>query len=37
MKTVDIVLGSQAGSEGKGKIIENIAPDYSVLVRTGAP
>lgn len=36
-KTVDIVVGLMFGSCGKGKIVENIAHRYDIMVRTGAP
>ena len=32
-----MLLASCFGSEGKGKIIEHIASDYDIMVRTGAP
>lgn len=34
---VDVVVGLQFGSEGKGRLIERIADKYSIMVRTGAP
>lgn len=34
---IDVVVGLQFGSEAKGKIVEYIAPDYDIMVRTGAP
>lgn len=34
---VDIVVGLQFGSEAKGKIVEHIAQNYDIMVRTGAP
>ena len=36
-KMVDIVVGGQWGSEGKGHVCAYIAPEYKHLVRTGAP
>ena len=37
MSKVTVLVGGAAGSEGKGKIANVIADDYSVHVRTGAP
>jgi adenylosuccinate synthase len=34
---VDVVVGGQFGSEGKGHIVSHIAPEYEVLVRVGGP
>lgn len=34
---VDIVIGGQFGSEGKGHICSYLAPEYDVLVRVGGP
>jgi adenylosuccinate synthase len=34
---VDVLVGGQYGSEGKGNIIGYIAPEYEVLVRVGGP
>ena len=34
---VDILVGGQWGSEGKGAVAAYIAKDYNVLVRGGAP
>ena len=34
---VDIICGMSFGSEGKGRLIEQIASNYDILVRTGAP
>jgi adenylosuccinate synthase len=34
---VDIVVGGQYGSEGKGHIVSYLAPEYDVLVRVGGP
>jgi len=37
MKLVDIIIGMQFGSEGKGKIAALLAPQYGAAVRVGAP
>jgi adenylosuccinate synthase len=34
---VDILVGGQYGSEGKGNIANYLAPEYDVLVRVGGP
>jgi adenylosuccinate synthase len=34
---VDIIIGGQFGSEGKGQIAAHIAPEYECLVRVGGP
>lgn len=34
---VDVVVGGQYGSEGKGNIVSYIAPEYDYLVRVGGP
>jgi adenylosuccinate synthase len=34
---VDVLVGGQYGSEGKGHIAGYLAPEYSVLVRVGGP
>jgi adenylosuccinate synthase len=36
-RLVDVVVGGQYGSEGKGQIAAHIAPEYDVLVRVGGP
>lgn len=36
-RRVDVVVGGQYGSEGKGHITSYIAREYSVLVRVGGP
>lgn len=36
-RLVDVLVGGQYGSEGKGNITSMIAPDYQVLVRVGGP
>ena len=34
---VDVLIGGQYGSEGKGNIVHYLAPEYDVLVRVGGP
>ena len=34
---VDVLIGGQYGSEGKGNIVGHIAPEYNLLVRVGGP
>ena len=34
---VDVLVGGQYGSEGKGNIAQYLAPEYEVLVRVGGP
>jgi adenylosuccinate synthase len=34
---VDVLIGGQYGSEGKGNIAAHLAPDYDYLVRVGGP
>lgn len=36
-KLVDVLIGGQYGSEGKGNIVGHIAPEYDLLVRVGGP
>ncbi len=36
-KNVDIIIGGQFGSEGKGQIAAYLAPEYDWLVRVGGP
>ena len=36
-RLVDVVVGGQFGSEGKGHICSYLAPEYDVLVRVGGP
>ena len=36
-RLVDVVIGGQWGSEGKGNIVAYLAPEYDVLVRVGGP
>lgn len=36
-RIVDVVVGGQFGSEGKGHIVSYISRDYDVLVRVGGP
>jgi adenylosuccinate synthase len=33
MKKIDVILGLQWGDEGKGKIVDALAPDYDVIAR----
>ena len=34
---VDVLVGGQYGSEGKGNIVGHMAPEYDLLVRVGGP
>ena len=34
---VDVVIGGQFGSEGKGQIAAHISPEYDCLIRVGGP
>lgn len=34
---VDVLVGGQYGSEGKGNIVGHIAPEYDIFVRVGGP
>src|SRR5262249_16799461 len=34
---VDVIVGGQFGSEGKGQIAAYLAPEYDLLVRVGGP
>ncbi|HET7023584.1 MAG TPA: adenylosuccinate synthetase [Gemmatimonadales bacterium] len=36
-RLVDVIVGGQYGSEGKGQIAGFLAPEYDVLVRVGGP
>jgi adenylosuccinate synthase len=36
-RLVDVLVGGQYGSEGKGHIVSHLAPEYGVLVRVGGP
>jgi len=36
-RVVDVLVGGQYGSEGKGQIAAYLAPEYDVLVRIGGP
>lgn len=36
-RTVDVLVGGQYGSEGKGHIASYLAPDYALLIRVGGP
>lgn len=37
LELVDVLVGGQYGSEGKGNIVGHIAPEYDLLVRVGGP
>ena len=34
---IDVIIGGQYGSEGKGNLVQFLAPEYDVLVRVGGP
>jgi adenylosuccinate synthase len=34
---VDVLVGGQYGSEGKGHVVAHIAPEYAALMRVGGP
>lgn len=36
-RCVDVIIGGQFGSEGKGHIVSHIAREYQLLVRVGGP
>lgn len=36
-RRVDVLVGGQYGSEGKGQVAAYLAPEYDVLVRVGGP
>ena len=36
-RVVDVLVGGQYGSEGKGNIADFLAPEYEVLMRVGGP
>ncbi len=36
-RLVDVLIGGQYGSEGKGQIAAYVAPEYDVLIRVGGP
>jgi adenylosuccinate synthase len=36
-KLVDVIVGGQFGSEGKGQVAAHIAPEYDCLMRVGGP
>jgi adenylosuccinate synthase len=36
-KLVDVIVGGEYGSEGKGNVASYIAPEYQLLVRVGGP
>lgn len=35
--TVDVIVGGEYGSEGKGNIAFHLAPEYDLLIRVGGP
>lgn len=37
MRTVDVVIGGQYGSEGKGQIVGYLSKEYDLLMRVGGP
>lgn len=37
IRLVDVVVGGQYGSEGKGNIVSYLAPEYNLLIRVGGP
>ena len=36
-RLVDVLVGGQYGSEGKGQVAAHLAPEYDVLLRVGGP
>ena len=36
-RLVDVLIGGQWGSEGKGHVVSYLAPEYDLLVRVGGP
>lgn len=36
-RNVDVIIGGQFGSEGKGQVAAHLAPEYDCLVRVGGP
>lgn len=36
-RLVDVIVGGQFGSEGKGHVVSFLAPEYDILVRVGGP
>lgn len=36
-RLVDVIVGAQFGSEGKGNIADYLSPEYDVLMRVGGP
>ena len=36
-RLVDVIIGGQYGSEGKGQVASYLAPEYNLLVRVGGP
>jgi len=37
LRLVDVLIGGEYGSEGKGHIASYLAPEYNILVRVGGP
>jgi adenylosuccinate synthase len=37
LRCVDVIVGGQYGSEGKGQVAAYLSPEYDVLVRVGGP
>jgi adenylosuccinate synthase len=37
LRLVDVVVGGQYGSEGKGQVSAYLAPEYDLLIRVGGP
>lgn len=37
LRLVDVVVGGQFGSEGKGQVVEYLSREYDLLVRVGGP
>jgi adenylosuccinate synthase len=35
--SVDILVGGQYGSEGKGNVVAHLGPDYDLVIRVGGP
>ena len=36
-KIVDVIVGGQFGSEGKGNVVAYLAPEYDYIIRVGGP
>ena len=36
-RLVDVIIGGQYGSEGKGNVVGHLAPEYELLIRVGGP